>query len=371
MHKGNIVPPPADRADILIRAQTRDQDEAFRQAFQESFENEVGDHYMTWKYWENPWGTNLNYVALNNGNIIGALGCLLKDLRVENKVVSAAQEMDMFVVKEFRKSGTYFKLFRFRAVETSKSGAAFSFGVTSAFLRDLTVRLFKFSDVCEIPHLCKIITPHLVIDRKLGNGVFSRSLGITCDLAAGGYDRVIGAGTLGSSRFEISEIDAFGSEYDAFWEAAAEGLGIAVVRDSKYMNWRYNQNPDTRFTKLALRRDGKLCSVIVFTEIEQENRKALVMEFLLLPGEEKSGMMLLSEAVRTWKNNSVETAWCWMLSGVPGYRLLRRIGFFPRLKELYLQVRNVTGDIPLSLLIDPREWYLTLGDTDFFYGRQI
>lgn len=361
----------AHELNVVIEEQNRGHDEQFRLAFQKAFNSEVGEHYMIWKYWENPWKTNLNYVALLEGRVIGALGCLKKKLQVGGRLVTAAQEMDMFVVKEYRQLGVYFNLFRHRAANAGQHDIAFSFGVTSAFLRELTLRLFQFSDICEIPHLCKVITTHKIIRNRIGNGTLRKSLASAGDTMLRMHERIASIIRMPTRDVEIVRTHTFGKEYDEFWGEVSRGLNTAVIRDSSYMNWRYFENPDTHFTSLVARRGKRIEAVLVFTEIERDSKEALLMEFLLRPGEEAAGLVLLHEAIRMWREDGVEIAWCWMLRTAPGHSILRRLGFFPRRRELYLQVRSVDGSIPLPLLADHTKWYLTLGDTDFFYGRQI
>jgi GNAT superfamily N-acetyltransferase len=149
----------------------------------------------------------------------------------------------------------------------------------------------------------------------------------------------------------IERIEEFGPAQEAAYRALAPTLGNHLVRDAKYLQWRYFDSPkpytayasDDGFAVLGHAQRGRLST-------------GLVMELLAPPGH---GQALLARCIREARRDDV-------LVAVPSLSLprslLARSGFVP------VRTRLDYMGLGLTQPLDPRptSWTISLGDTDFF-----
>ena len=50
------------------------------------------------------------------------------------------------------------------------------------------------------------------------------------------------------------ELLRFGAELDCLWQRCQQGSSVGIIRDARYMNWRYVERPDVTYRLLAARR---------------------------------------------------------------------------------------------------------------------
>lgn len=91
--------------------------------------------------------------------------------------------------------------------------------------------------------------------------------------------------------------ERFGSWADDIWEATADTLGTAVVRDSAYLNWRFADAPDT-YERYLVRAAGEpVAYSVVRTVPWRRGRLSYLMEFAAQPDAESAAASALAAAV--------------------------------------------------------------------------
>jgi len=147
-------------------------------------------------------------------------------------------------------------------------------------------------------------------------------------------------------------LERFESRHDAVYRERARELGNHVVRDSRYLNWRYGESPRT-YRRLEGDRGG--FAVVGFAR-RRRMRLALLME---LVSREKDAGALLRSALAAARG-------CAALVTVPSPLLSRtrlaRHGFLPTTYRLDFMGKG------LAQPLDDRSeaWTISFGDTDFF-----
>jgi hypothetical protein len=146
-------------------------------------------------------------------------------------------------------------------------------------------------------------------------------------------------------------LESFGPAQESAYHELAPALGNHLIRDARYLQWRYFDSPkpytayasQDGFAVLGHAKRGRLAT-------------GLVMELLAPPDQARS---LLARCIREARNDDV-------LVAVPSpslpRSLLARSGFVP------VRTRLDYMGIGLTLPLDARAdaWTLSLGDTDFF-----
>ncbi len=66
-------------------------------------------------------------------------------------------------------------------------------------------------------------------------------------------------------------------DHDKLWGECASGFQLSLWKDSQYLAWRYDQNPDHRFEYVTLREGERLRAVAV---VLRENGRAMMCEWI-------------------------------------------------------------------------------------------
>jgi hypothetical protein len=146
-------------------------------------------------------------------------------------------------------------------------------------------------------------------------------------------------------------LESFGPAQEAAYLELAPGLGNHLIRDTRYLQWRYFDSPKP-YTAYASK-DG-------FAVLGHAKRgrlaTGLVMELLAPPDQ---APRLLARCIREARNDDV-------LVAVPSpslpRSLLARSGFVPVRTRLDYMGIGLTSPLDAR----PDAWSLSLGDTDFF-----
>lgn len=161
---------------------------------------------------------------------------------------------------------------------------------------------------------------------------------------------------------EITEAKRFDDRINYFWERVSKCFRIIVVRDEKYLNWRYFKKPDSNFKVVLAERDGKVQGYIVFSS---KGGEGFIVDLLVYPHRLNVAQKLVSTAVRHFQEEKVHRIICLMLKNNPYYRMLRTNGFIRIPSKFGFGVSIYSpSKIPAEFLKNPDNWYLTLGDTD-------
>ncbi|MEX0827501.1 MAG: hypothetical protein WD005_00965, partial [Haliea sp.] len=152
----------------------------------------------------------------------------------------------------------------------------------------------------------------------------------------------------------------FDERFDRLFEASAPTSGIVGVRDARYLNWRYRDNPLYESHVLMSEQGGRLQGYLVFTE----SGGMLNVKDVFPPGNSSSVRDLIAEAIRLGYRRRVASISFTALEGNPVLPLFEEFGF--RLRQDGSQMfAYAPAASPIREMITRAEsWYLTVGDRD-------
>jgi hypothetical protein len=170
----------------------------------------------------------------------------------------------------------------------------------------------------------------------------------------------------------LRAIERFDERFDELWLEVSAGIGVAVVRDSVYLNWRYAENPGCDCRIIAAEdRHGKLEGFVVYASLPKPVLTGVLLEFVTRPGAECAARLLLMKALSEMKARGSKAAALWSFLHQEHAGLLQSLGFRKREQNLFLQVRKVSDDLDWEQLTEPGNWYISMGDNDSYYGCSI
>jgi hypothetical protein len=292
--------------------------------------------------------------------------------KLGDQIVMAAQAVDAMVVASLRRRGAFLKIAQQTYQHMDSAGVAFTYVFPSAAAAAGFIKKLNYQTIGCVPRYVKILNTagatQVAGKRGLAGWLYRLWL-IAAQLLR--PDR----STKPPPMLYLSTITAFDDRFDDLWQRASVDFGVATIRDSVYLNWRYAANPLRQYHILIVEREAQLLGCLVLSA-SAETQTAAVLEWLVEPGESAAGLALLAEATRWAKQQHLSQMQCWLLPGHSSYQqLLTQSGFsygsskvLPGVFRYYTHfiVRSLPGALQLPDPQDLRNWYVSMGDHDYY-----
>jgi hypothetical protein len=163
-------------------------------------------------------------------------------------------------------------------------------------------------------------------------------------------------------------VDRFDERHDALWTRIAAHYPTAVVRDASFLNWKYVTQPGQDFVRMHFVRDGGIVAIAVLQIREAGGaysyRRGFIADLVMAPDDSRLAATVLEACRSACRERGCATLTMLLLHGGIE-RQLRRFGFVRREPERYLLVAagGLSSDDEQAL-VAPRNWLLTMGDSD-------
>lgn len=172
-----------------------------------------------------------------------------------------------------------------------------------------------------------------------------------------------------TSNFAVREVSSFDYHFDSFWDRVSKEYQIATLRNKEYLMWRYEKSPRNYVIFIA-ENNQDLMGYIVLREMNIFNiRVGLIVDILTISSNNLVCHVLIRKAIEHFKTKKVDTIACLMLKHYFYYSELKKLGFreIPKLvrpRNFYYTVHFNDEEFDTNFPNDPRNWYLTWGDTE-------
>ena len=327
-------------------------------SYSQRFPGQTCSDFIRWKYLQNPAGDAAVGIALDGERVVSIVAGTPKRVWLGTEVVLAFELGDFITAADHRKRGLFSALINLVCDEAQQRGAAF------AYVRPNEVSFPILSSRLSFAEPGKIEMRRYV---EL-SGLVQRKLGIPAGLLRGaGADWITRRLSIpdASASIRVEAIPRFESDVDQLWECTQDQFGFSLVRDSRYLNWRYVECP-TPYRIWRARRQEKMAGYLV-AFISRLQPIATILDLYTHPADEEAAAALLNVAVNDLLRTGTQVVYAWALqrgAGSASSRLLKRTCKFVSKPLLHFAMRALNGrtvqDLP-----DAR-WQLTAGDFDGF-----
>jgi len=163
----------------------------------------------------------------------------------------------------------------------------------------------------------------------------------------------------------VSEIEQFDEQFDEFFLTVSGQLGIIVMRDHKYLNWKFVEKPFHNYKRYAaIDEKGDLSGYIVIKKQVIENEvRGKILDVLAHPDKPKVFAALISRGMEEFKKVKVSYVEI-VCTHSPFNKLLRKLGFIRARSPLRFMVCNWENQFSEQFMGDIKNWYLTYSDVD-------
>ena len=315
---------------------------------------------IRWWRWINrdgPDGPAIIWLAEDGQKLIGHHALLPLRIKIGNRECRCALGFDVMTHPDYQRQGVLTeirgRLYKYAAENDIK----FFFGSTEPRIFTVYAKL-KSLPVSEPLMLVKILSWGKALKERYRIPVFIGSI----------MGRIRGCITGREPSLpgdvEVEWISSFDESIDKFWLKASEIKEIMVVRDMKYLNWRYVAKPGGKYVIFIAKRHQEIIGYIVLMLETDTISRGIIVDLLTLPREEIVAGVLVTRAVSYFRGEGAARVSCFMLPDNPYYQTLKKLGFMRRSSRLVFGVRLIESSLSKEFLTDSANWFYTWGDGD-------
>jgi len=166
---------------------------------------------------------------------------------------------------------------------------------------------------------------------------------------------------------KVRKTESFDERADALWQSTSQKIGNAVVRDAKYLNWRYFSPLKPVYDVFIAERKSQLVGYIVLRirQDQQGVKEAVIADILAKNHSPLIASQLILTAIRFAVKNHCDVVRAWCVKHSRYLSCLRTVGFLKRRSLVHFVLRPWTPDPTLAKQIMTRSaWHVMMGDSD-------
>lgn len=163
----------------------------------------------------------------------------------------------------------------------------------------------------------------------------------------------------------VEEVGRPGPAFDALWHSLAGAYEALIVRDRKWVTYRYAGAPGFAYRTLLARRSGRPTGYLVFRVTGDEARTTgWIVDLFVHPDDGATRAALLLSALRKMEEAGADTARVLLGEGTSLVGALYRAGFLPARGAYDASIVPLAEKMTHPALRDPRRWFTLAGDYD-------
>ena len=355
--------------NLIIRRYTRGDEKQIIQLFEEVFKKPMGKtesiRHWNWEYINNPNGRIEILLATDKKKIVGHYAVIPVKMKIKDEVYITSLSLDTMTHKYYRGTGIFPTLASKLYKELGESGINITYGFPNEYSINGFVKKLDWFEISSVPiYILPLNFKHLIY-RYFKNNFFSNFLGNFFNFIY----KILFKRKL-RKNINIIKINEFDYRFNKLWDLAKKEIIIGVVRDKEYLNWRYFRKPEQKYIVFAPHSEDELKGYIVL-KIEQRFglRVGLIMDILTIPSKISYQNDLISHAIYYFKRNNVSIISVIMFPHWRYYHSLKSNRFIKMIRflfpeKIYFGAKLNNDFFDTQLIKEPKNWYLTWGDTD-------
>lgn len=330
--------------DMLTRDYEAKDEDYISELFSIAFGRHLNRQFWQWRYLENPYGRGIIRLMFDENRLIGHYAVAPIPLMVEGQQVRAALSMTTMTHPDYRKKGIFLELASDVYSACEREGIRLVLGFANKNSYHGLTSCLDWIGFGQVTY--GEITGYQNSGRRIGEG------------------------------YSYEKAEIIGREMDSLWERLKVTFTVVVPRNSKYLNWRFIDNPIENYTMLLLRDHvGNLQGYVALKTYQSDRGPVGHIVDMLVSNEAEAIENLIYAALEYFRDVKAETVAIWMYLPPHIKNIIRKIGFMERnwvgfdMKEwpTYFGIRLFGAvDERLKKARKLESWYITMGDSDVF-----
>ena len=317
-----------------------------------------------WQYKNSSTGKSFIYAAWVDNEIIGYYHIITNNFIINNKKFLIGNVQDVAVSEKFRGKGIFRKLSEFANNEINKYvDILYTFPNKASINTFTKYNNFKF--ISSLPIYLLPIKMQNIIRSKFKffglENIFNLPVKIYLKLKKNNLDDLE----------KIVFIKEFDDPICNVFKKFNQLHSSYLLRDKKFLNWRYKESPNDNFFTFGLKRNNEITAVIIVKREKIFKNDAYIIIDFAFSNDVKDLKKLLSNFYNTPDKNFFTMPDFIILSGLSPYlRNIKKCGLISVPQFLIpRKIKLLTRIVKSSLKKDDIKydsWLVTLGDWDVF-----
>jgi glycosyltransferase involved in cell wall biosynthesis/GNAT superfamily N-acetyltransferase len=356
---GDTLKYPSPKRQWSIR-QYQDGDETqIRELRAIALNNAKNSQWWKWQYLEHPDGLAIIYLAEAHQKIVGHRAIVPVRIKIGDEIHRGSCGIDAMTHPDYQRQGIYVAIGNLMYESACKKGIDIVYGTPNRQSFSISTRRLQWFEISNPPVMVKIIDWGIILKKRFRIPCFiGKRLGKAFEFV---FKKTRHFKSLDT---EIQQITTFDERMDKFWLKASLIKPIMVVRDRKYLNWRYVYKPDNNYKIYIASRMDEIVGYIVVSLDKEVDLVGIIVDLLALPGEEPASGLLIEEALKYFERERTMFVKCLMLRQAPYFKILKKMGFMVFKSAIRICARINNRNISKEQISDPRNWYYTYGGCD-------
>ena len=315
-----------------------------------------------WLFEKNPYNKsgNMMYLLKEGDKVIGCDGLLPNELYVNGKTLLTAHSVKSMTHPDYKKQG----IFRMMTENSCERGRQDGVDVVIGLANDQSYPAYKrfgWPTLFEKEVYVKPILINNILKRRIKIGALAE-LGNSIYVAfmknklKGSMDKEI--------QFEI--LNKVPREVQECWDKYKSKYNVLLVKDYKYLNYRYNERPDINYVTVLARHNKEIIGfAILHNAVANGSKMTSAVEFFTDPGSERYIKALANGIAKYCYDKGLEYAV--VGTGLYGsYRdVLLKNGFMVTRKppkNNMMIAHSLSDKVTLDEIAGHEKWHITQGD---------
>jgi hypothetical protein len=324
---------PARSGALRIRRYRPGDERGILRLFRSTFRQRKSLSRWRWEFLESPYGkTNITLLVSDTTGIVGHYGGIVIRFNYEGAVIPAAQIVDVMIHPACRGRAAVERLVHACAETSRNDGIKFLYGFNETVVARSNQRFFGAALVPVSEWV------HDIARSRAG-----------CEPIED--DPVVRP---------VARLDDQG---DALWERLRGRYPYAVVRDGRYLNWRYSRRSDRKYVlwQAANPSSGQIVGLAVLGGTRSDG---LILELLTDPHDARSIAALVRASIAHFSRERKRRVRAWFPPGGSLPRCAQATGFRAAEVRFYLNLLPLDGSLDVAALTTG--FYYSLGDYDVY-----
>ncbi|QSX05408.1 GNAT family N-acetyltransferase [Sedimentibacter sp. zth1] len=319
-----------------------------------------------WMFDENPYnpnGHNLMYVLKDGDKIIGADGLIPFKLYVDGKTVVGAHSVKSMTHPDFKRQG----IFRMMTENSVNSGRENGVDVIIGLANKNSYPAYERFGWPTLFEKDVFVRP-INIKHKLKNKVKADFIASFGNATYKLLDkmRLAPKNALKKLNAHVSEYDKVPKFISEYFEKYKDKYGVLIVRDYKYLNYRYNKRPDVTYKTLIIESNDEKIGFVILRETSANGSKMVSVAENFTDPTNELFIGAIAQAIIEYCYK-IDAEYVVVGTGLYGKfkDVLPKYGFNKNKKRLInnMMIANaLTDKITIDELMGHERWHITQGD---------
>jgi predicted N-acetyltransferase YhbS len=315
-----------------------------------------------WLFENNPYNKsgNMMYLLKEGGKVIGCDGLLPNELYVNGKTLLAAHSVKSMTHPDYKKQG----IFRMMTENSCERGRQDGVDVVIGLANDQSYpayQRFGWPTLFEKEVYVKPILINNILKRRI-------KIGFLAEIGSSIYAAFMKKKLRGDmdKEIQLEILNKVPKEVQECWDKYKSKYNVLLVRDYKYLNYRYNERPDVNYVTVLARHNKEIIGfAILHNAVANGSKMTSAVEFFTDPGNERYIKALANGIAKYCYDKGLEYAV--VGTGLYGsYRnVLLKNGFMITRKppKNNMMIAHILSDkVTLKEITGHEKWHITQGD---------